>query len=205
MISPKELAEKISLYFHGKDHKISELVVDAFLSENHELKAEVAEHPLESGSNFVDHIGNQSVSVQLEGIISNTPMTLMGLTVYKSLKNWQEEESNDLAEKAFRELEKIFYERKPITISTSLKDYKNMVLESLSIERGPTSSSSLRFRCSAKQIRIIELNHISIPEPKVKRVKPKKPLGMQPAKELPKAESQKIAKSTTALNYLFGK
>jgi hypothetical protein len=72
------LSEKIALYFSGKDYKISELVVDAFFSETHGLSSESTKHPIEAGGDFMDHIGNQQVSLQLEGIISNTPMSLMG-------------------------------------------------------------------------------------------------------------------------------
>ena len=40
MISSKELAEKISLYIYAKDHKISELVVDAPTSDKIVPKAD---------------------------------------------------------------------------------------------------------------------------------------------------------------------
>lgn len=177
------LSEKIYIYHFGKDHKIGEITFDAFLSESHEFKSEATEHSLESGSSFVDHIQNKPVTLSLDGIISNTPMTLTGLTAFKSAQNWLNGESNDLAEKAFQKLEKIFQERKLIIISTSLKDYSNMVLESLCVEK--RAESVLRFKCTAKQIRIVDMNKIDIP-------KPKKNLGKQEAKELPKADVPKV-------------
>lgn len=200
----KELAEKIALYFIGKDHKIGEIVLDAFLSESHEFKAEATEHPLESGSSFVDHIQNKAITLSLDGIISNTPMTLTGLTAFRSAQNWLNNKSNDLSQKAFESLEIIFKERRPIIISTSLKDYENMVLESLCIEK--RAEDVLRFKCTAKQIRIVELNRIKIPKPKVERAKPKKNLGKQEAKELPKADVPKveaIKKETSFLKSWF--
>lgn len=195
------LSEKISLFFSEKEHKIGELIVDAFLSEIHELRTEATEHPLENGSSFVDHIYNLPISIQLEGIISNAPMSLIGLTAYRSFMNFKEGESNNLLETAFKKLENIFAQRQPISIQTSVKIYKDMVLESLSIERG--GGDFLKFRCTAKQIRITNQQRIEIPAPKVNRAQKKKNLGKQPAKELPKVEVEKIKKETSFLKSLF--
>jgi hypothetical protein len=175
-----DITEKIALFFKEKDQKIGELIVDAFLCESHELRAEVTEHPTESGHSFVDHVYNLPVRVQLAGIISNTPMTLTGLTVFRSFENWQSGETNDIAEKAFKKLEDIFAQRKPIIISTQLKDYTNMVLESLSVERDSQSSACLKFCCCAVQIRTVNQERISMP--KVKRAEAVKDLGKQEAK-----------------------
>jgi hypothetical protein len=205
MSSVKEAAEKISLFFAEKEHKLGEIIVDAFLSETHELRAEATEHVVEDGTNFVDHIYNLPVTIQLEGIISNTPMTWLGLTAFKSAKNFINRESNDLVEAAFRKLERIFAERKPISIATSLKTYPDMVLESLSVERGGGNQETLRFRCSAKQIRMVKQRLVDVPKPKEERVKTKKNLGNQPAKPVPKADLSKVeqVKKEQSLLYSF--
>jgi len=182
----KMLAEKVSLFFgeHQK-HRLGVIELDAVIKESHEFKAQVTEHPAENGESFCDHVANLPTTINLEGIISNTPMNFIGITAVKSLSNFLSDQSNDLAEQAFKKLEEIFAKREPITIATSLKDYDNMVLESISVERGGGSSQSLHFRASAKQIRIAQQATIEIslrPKPKTERAKPKERLGKQETK-----------------------
>lgn len=190
------LVEKISLFFGDKSkHRLGAIELDAVIKESHELKAQVTEHPAESGESFCDHVAGLPTTIQLEGIISNTPMTFIGITAFRSLANILSEQSNDLAQQAFTKLEEIFAKREPIIIATSLKDYDNMVLESLSVERGEGSSQSLHFRASAKQIRIAQQATIEIsvrPEPKTERAKPKEHLGKQETKPA----SEEIKKSS---------
>ena len=78
--------QKVSLYFKDREHKLGELVVDAFLVETHELRSLVTERPTERGVSFVDHIYHLPLRLELTGIISNTPMTWVGLTAVTSYR-----------------------------------------------------------------------------------------------------------------------
>src|SRR5271170_1436980 len=117
------LMQEISLFFSDKEHRIGELVVDAILKESHELRAEISEHPTESSTSFVDHVAQGPTTIQLEGIITNTPLNFIGIPVVHSISNFFKDQSNDMADQAFKKLEEIFAKRMPIRISTSLKDY----------------------------------------------------------------------------------
>lgn len=176
--------EAISWYLNGKEHRIDELVLDAIITEKHNFSSEITEHPVEDGSMIVDHIYNKPISIDLDCIITNTPMTWAGLTAFNSLKRYVDNESNDFAEIAFKKIEEIFIKRKPISIATSLKTYENMVLENLSVERGGRSSSSLHFNCTAKQIRIISRQMVPIPKPKSPRTQSKQKKGPQETKPM---------------------
>lgn len=191
----KTLTEEISLIFADKQHRLSALTIDAVVKESHELRAQITEHPAENGQAFCDHVSTMPITVQLEGIISNTPLTLIGVTAFTSLSNYLSDQSNDLAEQAYKKLEDIFAKHTPISISTSLKDYDNMVLESLSVERGGGTSASLHFRATAKQVRLVDQLTIAIdflPEPKPERAKSKQRMGKQESKPA----SEEIAKKT---------
>jgi hypothetical protein len=200
----KPLAEEIKLFFSDKEFKIGELTIDAVIKECHELRAQISEHPTESGESFCDHVSILPTTIQLEGIISNTPLTLIGITAFTSLHNYLSDRSNNMAELAYKKLEDIFVKRTPINIATSLKDYGDMVLESLSVERGGGATESLRFRATAKQIHIANVAtiKISLPEPKPERAKPKQRLGKQenkPASQDIKAkidQNQSVAMAT---------
>lgn len=130
------MREAISFFYPDPKSKLGELVIDAFLKETHSFSSEITEHPIESGSAIVDHIYNQPFSLSIDGIISNTPMSLVGLTAFDSATRYLEGDSNDFATIAFEKIEEMFAKRTPISIATSLKIYHKMVLESLSIERG---------------------------------------------------------------------
>lgn len=199
--------EEISIFFFGEDYRLGEVIIDAVIKESHELRATTTEHPVESGSTVVDHVYNEPVVISLEGVISNTPLSFLGITAIKSAVNYIAGESNDHSEQAFKQLENIFAERKPITIATSLKEYKDMVLESLSVERTAHTSSSLHFRTTAKQIRIVNQARIKVPKPKVERAKPKQTLGKQttkPASEVAQKSVTKLKEKSSFLGWLFG-
>ncbi|MCA9508575.1 MAG: hypothetical protein KC505_09155 [Myxococcales bacterium] len=177
-----EVLEKISLFYWGKKQSIAHIEIDAVIKESHELKAKISEHPTEIGESFCDHVQNLPLELSMNGIITNTPNNFLLFPLVKSLDNFISGESNNFAFIAYQKLENIFLKREPISISTSLKDYDNMVLESLSIERGAGTTESLHFRLSAKQIRQINQKLIDLPAPKVERAKPKQRMAKQETK-----------------------
>jgi hypothetical protein len=197
--------EIISIFYPDSMARLGELVVDAFIKETHTLSAEITEHPVEDGSVMVDHIINRPFSLSIDGIISNTPMSLVGLTVFDSAVRYFENESNDTVAQALATIEDLFAKRTPLSIATSLKTYHKMVLESLSIDRGGGFyNDSLHFTCTAKQIRLAYQERIKVPEPKVSRAQPQQKKGLQETKSIPKEEAEKITKETSWLKSIFG-
>ena len=195
------MIEQLSLIFSDTQNRMGELIIDGFLSETYEFCNELTTHPVESGYSFVDHIHNKPISLQLEGVISNTPMSFIGLQAIKSATNFFNGKSNDLLSEAFLKIEDIFAKREVLTICTSMKEYQNMVLESLTIEKN--NNACLRFSCTAKQIRVVEQMFIKIVEkPKIKRAQEK----VKMLKILPKTlepENIKKNKSKSVLHSLI--
>lgn len=197
--------EIISIFYPEPKTRLGEIVVDAFVNETHSFSSEITEHPIESGGPIVDHVHQMPFCLSIDGIISNTPMSLTGLTAFDSAKRYIEGDHNDFATVAFEKIEDLFGKREPITIVTSLKTYHNMVLESLSIERGGGAQECLRFSCTAKQIKLARKNHIKIdPKPKVSSARPKQKKGLQEAKPIGEEKAQAIEKER-ALLFIAGK
>ena len=197
------LRETISFFYPDSKARLGEIVVDAFLKETHAFSSEITEHPVESGCTISDHIYNLPFSLSLDGIISNTPMTLVGLTAFDSAQR----QDNSFSLIAFEQIEKLFKERKPITIATSLKTYHKMVLENLSIDRGEGRADSLHFTCTAKQIRFVNQKSITIHEPNEpaeSRAQPKQKRGLQESKPVPKEQAEKL-KTDNSLLFSLGK
>ena len=87
--------------------------------------------------------------------------------------------------------------QKPIEIVTSFKTYKNMVIESLVINRNCESGDAIAFSCAAKEIRIVSQKSILIEEKTRKELQEKKDLGKKNAVEAP-AEKRKSFLSTAS-------
>ena len=199
--------EVISIFYPDPKARLGELVIDAFIHETHTFSSEITEHPIESGSVIGDHVYNMPFALTIDGIISNTPMSLVGLVAFDSAKRFltnPQGKDNDFALIAFEKIEELFERREPISIATSLKIYHKMVLESLSIERGAGAHESLHFNCTAKQIRLVCQELIKIPGPKVSRAKPKQKKGLQETKPI-SIEKAEGLKKDNSLIFSLGK
>lgn len=197
--------ELISIFYPDPKARLGELVVDAFLKETHTFSSEITEHPIESGGAIVDHVHLKPVSLSIDGIISNTPMSIIGLAAVDSAARFIKGESNDFAQNALEKIEELFKKREPISILTSLKIYQTMVLENLTVERGGGFfNDSLHFCCTAKQIQIAHQERIKIPEPKVSRARLKQKRGLQETKPIPKEQAETI-KNEKSLLFSLGK
>ncbi len=68
-------AFRVSLKKNDSDADI--MMIDVTMSETTNLEAEVTDHPVEDGPDINDHIRPKPATIDLEGIISETPLTLV--------------------------------------------------------------------------------------------------------------------------------
>lgn len=152
------------------------IIIDATVSEEHSLSAKATSYEIEDGSNISDHIINKGRKLVIEGIKSDDPFSLavVGLTtaagvvsnVFEGLASaavvgavgagffladelFPSDKPSLTAMQVFDEL----YEKKhTVKIITGLKQYTNMVLESLTIPRTVQNSRSLTFKATFRNI-----------------------------------------------------
>jgi hypothetical protein len=122
-------------------------IIDVAVREDHSFDNEVTEHPVEVGSDIVDHVRAKPIMLTLEGIVSDTPIG--GVADLRS-------ETTLPSREAFERLLAIRNARLPVTISTSLRVYTDMVLEALSTPREAKTGDALVFTARFRQVRIIE-------------------------------------------------
>jgi hypothetical protein len=178
-------SQTIALLFEDSKVSIGEIVLDAALEEAHTLQARATEHPVEIGSEVADHVHALPATLNLEGVISNTPLSAFGLTMFRD---------DDRAHAAFKTFEAIILTGKLIDIVTTLKTYKNMIIEDFVVTRSADSVDALRFSCTAKQISMVSSKLINIApkqQPKLPRARRKKSVGKQPAVNAPGPVAQK--------------
>lgn len=126
---------------------INNFLIDCSISESHSFDSEVTDYPVESGSSIADNIRPLPIQVDIEGLVSNTPIGLMR----------DERSSADTrpAEDAYELFQSIRKAREPVTIQTSLRTFDSMVLQSLTIPKGD-HMDHLRFQAKFKQIITVE-------------------------------------------------
>lgn len=178
--------------------KIGEVAVAASISESHNLEAEITEHPIESGSDITDHYRPSPKTIQIEALVTNTPINtgFPGQTAVNSLTSLLN--GDDPVLNAWGLIKSYFEDGVIINIETSLELYSSMVLTSFSVTRDAANGQNLMFSCSARKIKVItteEAAAIEVPETSTagKNKKPPKSKGDKPPKAANPEQNQSAA------------
>jgi hypothetical protein len=183
----------VSLLFRQGSTKIGAITLDVLLTENPTHSAEVTDHQVEEGANVSDHVRQKPDTLQLEGILSNTPVTGSQMTrviesgglVFDSNIFADEESprgSAGYAEAAYKALLELKEAGTVITVTTSRKTYENMVIEQIQAPRDARTGDAIRILVNLKQVRIVS-NRLTTVDTRDPRAKGKKSVGRQGAKE----------------------
>jgi hypothetical protein len=148
--------------------------LDASVRELHRTTATVTRHPVEASTgeqtSITDHVRIDPLSIRIEGIITNTPAEWVA-----ALQNF--EKDRDVQE--FLELQSSMLAGERVTIKTTLREYSDMVLESIEVTRDASKGNALYFVATATQVRLVTLQETEVaadrPVTKSTRKKGKKP------------------------------
>lgn len=117
------------------------LSIDVCTSENHALSNTITDHPVEEGAPISDHSRPEARRLQLDCIVSNTPLT--------------QTPGTDFANFAWAQLVDLHERPRLITVSTSRGLYESMGVESVSNPVDVKSANALRFTLSLKMVRVV--------------------------------------------------
>lgn len=135
---------------------INNFLIDCSISENHSFESDITDYPVESGSNVSDNIRPLPIQIEIEGLVSNTPIgPMVNIRALSSQFGSFLDLGTKPAEDAYELFMQIRDAREPITIQTSLRTYDNMAMQSLSIPKGD-HQDALRFTAKFKQIISVE-------------------------------------------------
>lgn len=128
---------------------IDGFVMDVSLSEQHKFEADVTEYPVESGGSVSDNIRPKPLEVSLECIVSDTPIGAIA-----TRRGLQQGQFNlgSYASDAYEHLKRVYNNREPVVIVTSLETFSDMALKSLSVPRATGRGKELRFTAEFVQI-----------------------------------------------------
>lgn len=137
---------------------IGTVVIDAALRETHTRKSEVTSYPVEKGADVTDHVRRLPRELEIEGIVSDTPLGLA--LIARNVTLGDEEVADASAQpysvEAWQALEAIHDASLPVTVTTSLRLYTNMVMESLVVPRDAKTGAALRFTATFREVVITE-------------------------------------------------
>ncbi len=164
---------------------------------------EVTEHPVEEGSEIVDHVRARPISLQVDGLISDTPIGALAARRQQfTLING--ESFAFPSDEAFAFLTKVHEDREPITVETMRRTYTSMVLETLVFPEDARTGGALKFRASFRQVRLVTNARTTI-RVAVPRASSKVNRGSKPATEVPfKTTEEMFAEKQVSINKAIG-
>lgn len=154
--------------------------LDVSTSEVQTLTATVTDHPVEEGSNIADHIRDDPDELQIDGVITNTPLEYMA-----SLRN-----SGSRAENGWLDLIDIKESHAPVTVMTPERTHENMVITSLSRTRTASIGDAVQVSLKLKSIRKVSALTADAPVRKIRKPKTSSPKVMAQA-----AQAQSVLSS----------
>jgi hypothetical protein len=125
--------------------------IDVVITENATDENLVTQNPVEDGSLVADHVTNMPKKLDIEGLITDTPISLLNPLYDKGAASRGRSKDN------FEKLSEIKSKNKRLRITTGLKVYENMLFESLEAVRD-NSGHKVTFTASLIEIIIAKVN-----------------------------------------------
>jgi len=179
------MASLLSILLGDKPQRLSIsdiILVDATIKEDASYEAELSKHPVEDGPDITDHIRVKPVKLEVEGVMSETPLTLassvQGLiasglggaakavggsslvgaaatVVGGAIGAKLFGASQNPALEAYKKLIDLLNKRQPFTVTAKLDVYRNMVITKLNFPRDPRTGKALKFSATFEQIQVV--------------------------------------------------
>lgn len=156
--------------YDGTQDVITEIPLDARVGSTYRFQSEVTEFPIESGATITDHVHLRPDEIQVEGIVSDTPVN--ELPTYLGLRGDEEVQTAGLrSQTAFDALFICWRDRIPLTVVTEYLIYDDMIVESFEIPKGPDRGEAIWFSMTLRKIVTVETLTAALPPEVVARLK----------------------------------
>lgn len=162
----------------GLDDTIYEIALDACKARRYRYGAVITDYPIESGSSIADHRKINPDTIEIEGIVSGSPLVAVstsedaealglkgdGLSVSQPSAPSAMQSAHDL-------LLDLHQKGRWVTIVTEFRTHENMLLESLEIPRDAKTGIAFDFTATFKQVTVVTTSAAALPADVVKRLK----------------------------------
>lgn len=186
------LGEKVTIIAQSQNGEKRMVVFDAASFETHKATSKATKHEIEDGSEVNDHVIKEGRTYELQGIVSDYPVTLTnalvsnvaGITgvIASKTSGLNQRDSNILAagtsilsgvlvnlnqgkpsKEAVDALDEIHEKSIPLTIISGLKTYTNMIMEENTVNVTPRTANVLSFTGSFREIRVVRSQTVLVP------------------------------------------
>ncbi len=137
----------------GTRTAVGALLLDALISEDTFLDSYATVYPVEDGSTITDNVSTDAEKLSLTGNVSTAQITVYGTSGWQKLVQAKEV------------LRQIHAAREPITISTGMDTYTDMVMERCRIGRS-NEGDHFSVECDFRKIVKTQLKQETVPEDK---------------------------------------
>lgn len=128
---------------------------DASLTELHEAKVQITDHPIEDGADISDHVRVLPKRVRITGLKTNTPVVFLA-----SLQT-----DSDAAEQYHQDLITMLEAGLLVSVVTTLHTYDNMVIESISVPRDAAKGNVVEATIILREMFIVASEVAPVTEP----------------------------------------
>lgn len=150
------------------------LELDLVTSERHERRAEITQFPIEDGSTISDHIILRPKTIKLEGLVSNTPIQILGGLSFE-----------DRVQNAFDVLEQLYENKEILTVVSGLDVYEDMAFSELIYPRDFTTGQALEVKATLEKISKVQMQTVIIPsQTNSQQAMPEQDVGLQGAENI---------------------
>lgn len=142
--------------FFNEETKIADITIDAIISESASSKATLTKNPVEKGADTTDHIRLEPMSFSATGIVSDTPVKLLGNAV-----NIFKNSGYRISQQTWDKLLLLQAKREPFTLVQGLRSYDNIVIEELNYTQDVNTNNVLIFNCKMIEIVLVGQNEVN--------------------------------------------
>jgi hypothetical protein len=191
------------LIFGGKTRaQVGVVQFDASVSEVHTDEVEITDHPVEDGSDISDHIRKLPITLEMNGVVTNNPLVFLASIRAKSPVTTDTSNTNDRVGAAYAKLREMQESGELLDVVTSLRDYSNMAIKSLSVTRDASTGNILDSSLTLREITIARALTVDVPIPIAAKVSKKKETN-KGNKSKEAATTEQAAKSESVLGSIL--
>lgn len=183
-----------AITWEAADGRLNVIDFDADMGEDHAVSVTITEHPVESGSNVIDHVRPNADTLSLSIFISNTPSNRNGAKVDGTLYpkfgaeildvvdgKWNIE--FDRVATVYDELRRLARTGTIVTVHTSIRSYESMLISDVGAPRTPDSGEAVTFNVGFREFSVVTSDVAQIPAPVNTRDKTKRGRGPKATKD----------------------
>jgi hypothetical protein len=214
------IPRRVTLQYSDGAARRTLLKIDCTVAEEMGLEAQATLHAVEDGAQIADHVIKKGRTLQIEGIVSDTPINLTGTLAGNAagfvgsniggtagtmatvgavvMADLALSGSARPSKAALDIFEEIYATATPLTIIAGLSTYTDMIMERFTAPRSASRAGALVFKAAFRQVTIISGQRVAIPaQAKSEDVKDLsaagRQLGTKQGQALDKSKSEKAA------------